>query len=266
MVEQRIDQGTIQIARRRVHHQPRRLVHHDEVLVLISDDQRNVLRHVVRGRGQRNRDLERVARRHPLRRVAGEQPLARDVAGRNQHLQPLARQRRRGIGKRAVEPPAVRPLRDARLNDGNPPVHDVNMGCEVVFRKGVLTQIRARAAASTHEVCGLLLGHGSQVTEAVHCSNVAADPATTFEIDPAQLIAALREARAGGPQVVGCYHSHPSGTAQPSPRDAAEAAANGWLWLIVAGGKSALFRAVAGGDIHGRFVPQPHAVYSELEQ
>jgi proteasome lid subunit RPN8/RPN11 len=131
------------------------------------------------------------------------------------------------------------------------------MVSEVSFRKGLLDEIRARAAADAQEVCGLLLGRSDRVTQALHCRNVAADPGRSFEIDPAQLIAALRAERAGGARVVGCYHSHPSGPPEPSPRDADAAAPNGWLWLIVGGDGTCLYRAVHEGTILGRFDPLP---------
>ena len=118
----------------------------------------------------------------------------------------------------------------------------------------LLRLIRAEAAASPEvEVCGLLLGRDGRVEEARPCRNVAADPARRFEIDPAALLAAHRAARAGGPAILGCYHSHPSGHAQPSARDAAAAEPNGWLWLIVAGEELRGWRAVDGGTVWGRF-------------
>ena len=48
---------------------------------------------------------------------------AGDRAGRDQHLQPLARQGRDRVRQRTVQTPAVRLHADARLDDGNPPVH-----------------------------------------------------------------------------------------------------------------------------------------------
>ena len=129
------------------------------------------------------------------------------------------------------------------------------MGTSVSFAKGVRAEIAGTAAASRDEVCGLLLGSADRVDAALPCRNVASDPATAFEIDPAQLIAALRAERGGGPQVVGCYHSHPSGDATPSARDAAGATANGWVWVIVRGGEVRAFRAIEHGAIHGRFAP-----------
>ena len=92
----------------------------------------------------------------------------------------------------------------------------------------------AAQAAFPHEACGLLLGTGATVETALPAANVAADPAHHFEIDPAALIGAHRAARAGGPQVLGCFHSHPNGLARPSTTDAASAARDGKVWAIAA--------------------------------
>ena len=111
-----------------------------------------------------------------------------------------------------------------------------------------LDAIRRDAAASPEaEVCGLLLGEGMRVKEARSCRNVAAEPATSFEIDPRALIVAHKAARAGGPAVIGHYHSHPSGKAEPSVRDAA-AARGGEVWVIVAGDEVEAWLATTGGQ------------------
>jgi desampylase len=114
-------------------------------------------------------------------------------------------------------------------------------------------ELIAAAGASADEICGLLLGRGERIERVVPCRNVAATPATRFELDPAALLAAHRAARQGGPAVLGHYHSHPSGDARPSPRDAADAAPDNSLWLIVAGGAVTAWRARADGALHGRF-------------
>ena len=57
----------------------------------------------------------------------------------------------------------------------------------------------------------------------------------------------------GGPRLIGHYHSHPAGLAEPSLRDAEAADDLGRLWLIVAVQDAALWRAVAGGSHLGRF-------------
>lgn len=118
----------------------------------------------------------------------------------------------------------------------------------------IIAQILALASASPDvEVCGLLLGDGERVVELVPAANVAADPARHFEIDPAVLIAAYRQSRAGGSKLLGHYHSHPSGSVEPSACDAEMAGAEGTLWLIVSFHEYALWR-VSGGGLHGRFV------------
>ncbi len=85
------------------------------------------------------------------------------------------------------------------------------------------------------ECCGLLLGRGHLIEQALPCANVHPDPLRHFEIDPAALIAAHRAARGGGPQVLGYYHSHPAGPAVPSLTDRAGATGDGRVWAIVAG-------------------------------
>ena len=96
--------------------------------------------------------------------------------------------------------------------------------------------------APDREVCGLLFGTQGRIADAEATANVAADPARSFEIDPAALFAAHRRARAGGPAIVGHYHSHPSGAAVPSARDAAQAMGDGALWLILTAGEGRLWR------------------------
>jgi predicted GIY-YIG superfamily endonuclease/proteasome lid subunit RPN8/RPN11 len=82
------------------------------------------------------------------------------------------------------------------------------------------------------EACGILLGHGASIEDAVPARNVHSTPRTHFEIDPQALIDAHRAARAGGPEVVGYYHSHPMGPAAPSAVDRAPAARDGRVWAI----------------------------------
>ena len=110
---------------------------------------------------------------------------------------------------------------------------------------------RAAAEAAPLEACGLLFGTDGVDRASVE-ENVSDDPARRFEIDPRALIAALRVERGGGEQVIGYWHSHPSGDATPSATDAAMAAADGKLWVIVAGETVPAWRAGASG-LHGRF-------------
>ncbi len=99
--------------------------------------------------------------------------------------------------------------------------------------------IARSAETPEYEVCGLLFDDGS----VQHCANVAVDPATSFEIDPAALIGAHKAERAGGRKLIGCYHSHPNGVGVPSAQDEA-AAIEGQIWVIIANSKITQWRFV----------------------
>jgi desampylase len=87
--------------------------------------------------------------------------------------------------------------------------------------------------AAPDECCGLLLGRGDEILDAVRARNVSDEPATRFLIDPADHFAALHSARCRGLEVIGFYHSHPSSAPEPSPRDIAEFAYPNHLYAIV---------------------------------
>ncbi len=93
------------------------------------------------------------------------------------------------------------------------------------------------AAAFPEECCGLIEGTRSGETVialALHPTANLAAAQDRFEIDPAAHIALLRSLRGTGRSIVGCYHSHPGGPAQPSPRDREGAADERFVWLIQA--------------------------------
>ncbi|MFQ5348266.1 MAG: M67 family metallopeptidase, partial [Rhodothalassiaceae bacterium] len=73
------------------------------------------------------------------------------------------------------------------------------------------------------------------ILEAVETANLAAAGAPDrFEIDPRVHLRLQRDLRGSDRQIVGLFHSHPQGAAQPSAIDRAEAAYAGWVWLITA--------------------------------
>lgn len=88
----------------------------------------------------------------------------------------------------------------------------------------------------------MLLGEGQAIAEARPTLNVARERRGYFEIDPQALIDAHRAARAGGPQVLGYYHSHPDGPAEPSAADRAQAPRDGRVWAIAAPGGVTFWR------------------------
>jgi predicted GIY-YIG superfamily endonuclease/proteasome lid subunit RPN8/RPN11 len=113
---------------------------------------------------------------------------------------------------------------------------------EIVVIPQVMHELRTQAKkAAPQECCGLLLGQGERIDAMLPAANVAADPLTQFEIDPRVLIDAWRAARAGGPGIVGYYHSHPGGAPEPSPCDREQAAGDGKVWAIVGAGGAVRF-------------------------
>ena len=120
----------------------------------------------------------------------------------------------------------------------------------------VLTILVAETAlAAANEACGILFGTPTCIDTAIPSRNIHPTPRTHFEIDPAALIAAHKSARAGGPQIAGYWHSHPSGSAAPSATDQASASGDDRVWAIVANGEVAFWRDAPGG-----FEPLPTRV------
>ena len=127
---------------------------------------------------------------------------------------------------------------------------------------GVRIAISAIGAIQNHatqavpdECCGLLLGRDGVIEDARPADNVAAEPLSRFEIDPQALIDAHRAARAGGPRILGYYHSHPQGCATPSATDREQAAHDGSVWAIVGEGDVTFWRDEGAG-----FVPLSYTI------
>jgi desampylase len=135
------------------------------------------------------------------------------------------------------------------------------MGMGVTISRSILAGMKkASAAAAPREACGLLLGAGDGIERFTECANVSDAPEIRFEIDPAALFAALRAERAGGPALLGYWHSHPSGDATPSRTDAAMAAADGKLWVILGGEDVTCWRASDAG-VWDRFLKEALIVF-----
>lgn len=82
------------------------------------------------------------------------------------------------------------------------------------------------ASAYPAEACGLLVGREAEsivdVVRLAPAGNRAAR-ANRYDVDPLDLLAAVRAARSDGLDVVGVWHSHPNHPAVPSRTDAEEA-------------------------------------------
>ena len=97
--------------------------------------------------------------------------------------------------------------------------------------------VHARADAP-REACGLLVGRTdsagrAHVTEITPIANAAADPLITYYMDERALVTALSGLQARRLELLGFYHSHPSGDPIPSPTDVRHATYPDTPYLIV---------------------------------
>jgi len=72
------------------------------------------------------------------------------------------------------------------------------------------------------EVCGLI-GATSDRFNVYPVENISPTPQHRFDMEPRQLITAMRHIRERGERLYAIYHSHPRGPAHPSATDIAEA-------------------------------------------
>ncbi len=115
------------------------------------------------------------------------------------------------------------------------------------MKNSVFDELRSYGEkAYPHESCGVLVGRagveGWTVAYAVRADNSRTDsPQNRYAIEPVELVKILREARKGGLEIAGFYHSHPDQPAMWSQIDLAEAHWLGCSYLIteVAEGRAA---------------------------
>ena len=102
--------------------------------------------------------------------------------------------------------------------------------------------------AGESEEAGLLVGTpDGQIRKVIRSRNIAADTATTFEIDPRTIAATQKRAADEGLVLLGSWHSQPTGSAQPSRADLKGGVAD--LPMLIIGAK--------GGEVRDVRVWQP---------
>jgi proteasome lid subunit RPN8/RPN11 len=125
-----------------------------------------------------------------------------------------------------------------RYNFSVPPVFKIKRDALQTIERHVLQWPDA-------EVCGLLAGKNGVSELALRTLNAAPNPATEYEIAPAELFAAMRVIRESGTKLVGIYHSHLQGDASPSARDIADANYPDAIYVIAVAGETEAVRVRA---------------------
>jgi proteasome lid subunit RPN8/RPN11 len=105
--------------------------------------------------------------------------------------------------------------------------------CVYVEREALAAIVAHARAEAPRECCGLLVGAGGRIVEAVALPNVDPAPERRFQVDPRDHINLRRSLRGGARSIAGVYHSHPGSPAVPSPTDVAEALYPDFIYLIV---------------------------------
>lgn len=108
----------------------------------------------------------------------------------------------------------------------------------IALSRGHVKAIRDHAReAYPEEGCGMLLGSAGdpkRVSEIRRAVNVAETNRTRrYVIDPRAILAADRDARRIGQEILGFYHSHPDHPPRPSAFDEAQGTWPGYSYLIV---------------------------------
>lgn len=159
-----------------------------------------------------------------------------------------------------------------------------NRQIELAGGRGETIEIASSAASKMRnharreypaECCGVLLGTMeseqecgmTSVVSVIPTVNVATgDRARRFTIAPEQLLRVLKRVAGGSLDVVGYYHSHPTGSAIPSERDR-EAAWPGVSYLIVGveAGREVVFRSWRLSENGARFREEVVGISRQLE-
>ncbi len=98
------------------------------------------------------------------------------------------------------------------------------MTTSLKLRRDVIKAAVAHAQRTPdRQVCGLLGGHGTLVTQYLPVNNVAQDPRRSFVMSPQEMLDALRQLDAQQLTWLATYHSHPHSNPIPCAEDIAQA-------------------------------------------
>ncbi len=104
----------------------------------------------------------------------------------------------------------------------------------IILTKGHLREMEDHAKKERpNEACGVLAGRGSDVKRIYRCRNVSENPSSRYTIAPERLLEVFNDVEERGLEILGFYHSHPSGPSAPSNVDHATATWHGHSYVIL---------------------------------
>jgi proteasome lid subunit RPN8/RPN11 len=122
----------------------------------------------------------------------------------------------------------------------------------VRIERGVFDRLLAEARANPNvECCGLLAGRDALISAILPAKN-ALQSAKAYEIGPEDLFALFRRMRSQELELLGIYHSHPTGENAPSPLDLERAFYPAAAYLIISPSPAASLPIRAFRIIDGR--------------
>lgn len=109
----------------------------------------------------------------------------------------------------------------------------------ITLTRGVYDEIISHGYdGGDEEICGVLAGEygetQSHILDVYSAENAADTPQNRYAIDPKEHLELMEAIDDVGLDVVGFYHSHPSGPPHPSKTDAAQATWSGYSYIICA--------------------------------
>lgn len=105
------------------------------------------------------------------------------------------------------------------------------------------------------EICGLVAARNGEPDRAIRISNASPQPGQLFEMDDAELIAAMKSMREAGESLFAIYHSHPASAPTPSATDLERAGHPETLHLIISLGTKGVLEMQGWRMIDGAAKP-----------